>query len=170
MDHDYGQCTRLGSGPSHSPALIQLRVGCLPPVHHLRCQRLGQRVHPALVGREHAHSGEAGPRRATGVAAILRSIDMIVSPILSVAVYVPFGLINVFVIDFATFGNSIIVLALSIVPQILHLPEVAAASILSAFRCGVRCLAGRRMFICPNFSEAASMLLTLADTTGPVIF
>ena len=101
---------------------------------------------------------------------------MIVSPILSVAVYVPFGLINVFVIDFATFGNSIIVLALSIVPQTLYLPEVAAASILSAFRFGVRCLAGRRLFIRPNFSDAASMLLLLrigyrlADTTGPVIF
>ena len=86
---------------------------------------------------------------------------MIVSPILSVAVFVPFGLVNVFVIDFATFGNSIIVLALSIVPQLLHVPEVAAASILPAFRFGFRCLAGRGMFNCPNFSEAASMLLTL---------
>lgn len=99
---------------------------------------------------------------------------MIVSPILSVAVFVPFGLVNVFVIDFATFGNSIIVLALSIVPQLLHVTEVAAASILSALRFGVRCLAGRRLFNCPNFFEAASMLLmlrigyTLADTTGSV--
>lgn len=96
---------------------------------------------------------------AAGVNAMLQSIDMILSPILAVPLYLTFGLGTVFAVDFVTFGISIIALALSIVPQPDRVLEEAGASIWSEFRFGFRYLAERRPFLYLVFFVTASMFL-----------
>lgn len=96
---------------------------------------------------------------AAGVNAMLQSVDMILSPILAVPLYLTFGLGTVFAVDFVTFGISIIALALSIVPQPDRVLEEVGASIWSEFRFGFRYLAERRPFLYLVFFVTASMFL-----------
>ncbi|MXY44194.1 MAG: MFS transporter [Dehalococcoidia bacterium] len=96
---------------------------------------------------------------ASGVTAMLQSVDAILSPILAVPLYLTFGLGVVFAVDFATFAISIVALVLSIVPQPARVLEEAGASIWSEFRFGFRYIVERRPFLYLIFFVTASMLL-----------
>ena len=96
---------------------------------------------------------------ASGVTAMLQSVDAILSPILAVPFYLTFGLGIVFAVDFATFGISIFALVLSIIPQPARVLEEAGASIWSEFRFGFRYIVERRPFLYLIFFVTASMLL-----------
>ena len=96
---------------------------------------------------------------ASGVTAMLQSVDAILSPILAVPLYLTFGLGVVFAVDFATFAISIVALVLSIVPQPTRVLEEAGASIWSEFRFGFRYIVERRPFLYLIFFVTASMLL-----------
>ena len=96
---------------------------------------------------------------AVGVTAMLQSVDMILSPLLAVPVYLALGLGAVFVVDFVTFGIGIIAIALSIVPQPARVLEEGGSSLWSEFRFGIRYLVERRPFIYLIFFVSASMFL-----------
>ena len=96
---------------------------------------------------------------AVGVTAMLQSVDMILSPLLAVPVYLALGLGAVFVVDFVTFGISIIAIALSIVPQPARVLEEGGSSLWSEFRFGIRYLVERRPFVYLIFFVSASMFL-----------
>ena len=96
---------------------------------------------------------------ASGVTAILQSVDFILSPLLAVPVYLVLGLGAVFVVDFATFGVSIIAIALSVVPQPARALEEGASSLWSEFRYGIKYLVQRRPFVYLICLVSASMFL-----------
>ena len=94
-----------------------------------------------------------------GVTAMLQSVDIILSPLLAVPVYLALGLGVVFVIDFVTFGVGIIAIALAIVPQPARVLEEAGSSLWSEFRYGIRYIVERRAFLYLIFLLSASMFL-----------
>lgn len=96
---------------------------------------------------------------ASGVTAMLQSVDSILSPVLAVPLYLTLGLGIVFAVDFVTFGVSIIALVLSSIPQPARMLEEAGASIWSEFRFGFRYIVERRPFLYLIFFVTASMLL-----------
>ena len=96
---------------------------------------------------------------AVGVTAMLQSVDMILSPLLAVPVYLALGLGAVFVVDFVTFGISIIAIALSIVPQPPRVLEEGGSSLWSEFRFGIRYIVERRPFVYLIFFVSVSMFL-----------
>ncbi len=96
---------------------------------------------------------------AVGVNALLQSVDFILSPLLAVSVYLSLGLGAVFVVDFVTFGVSIAVIALSIVPQPARVLEDGGSSLWSEFRFGIRYLFERRPFVYLIILASASMFL-----------
>ena len=107
---------------------------------------------PLLVKTERL--GNAG-----GVAAMLQSVDMILSPLLAVPVYLVLGRGAVFIADFATFGVSIVAIALAIVPQPARVPGEAGPSLWPEFRYGVRYIVERPPFVYLVFFASASMFL-----------
>ena len=107
---------------------------------------------PLLVKPERL--GNAG-----GVAAMLQSADMILSPLLAVPVYLGLGLGAVFIADFATFGVSIVAIALAIVPQPARVPGEAGSSLWPEFRYGIRYIVERPPFVYLVFFASASMFL-----------
>lgn len=96
---------------------------------------------------------------AAGISAMLQSIDVILSPLLAVPFYLAFGLGAVFAVDFATFGISIIAIALSIVPQPERVLEEVGASLWSEFRFGLSYLVERRPFLYLVFFVTSAMFL-----------
>ena len=96
---------------------------------------------------------------AAGISAMLQSVDIILSPLLAVPVYLALGLGAVFVVDFVTFGVSIIAIALSVIPQPARVLEETGSSLWSEFRFGFRYLAERRPFVYLIFFVTASMFL-----------
>ena len=107
---------------------------------------------PLLVKPERL--GNAG-----GVAAMLQSADMILSPLLAVPVYLVLGLGAVFIFDFATFGVSIVAIALAIVPQPARVPGEAGSSFWPELRYGIRYIVERPPFVYLVFFASASMFL-----------
>jgi len=119
---------------------------------------------------------------AAGVTQTVQSFEVILSPLLAVPLYLGLGLGAVFVVDFATFGVSIVALGLSVVPQPARTEE-AGASLWSEFRFGFRYLAERRpfqyllffitasMFLLPGFGYALAtpLALSFSDETGAAI-
>ena len=96
---------------------------------------------------------------ASGVTAMLQSVDVILAPVLAVPVYLTLGLGFVFAVDFATFAVSIAALLPSRVPQPARVLEKAGASIWSEFRFGLSYIVGRRQFIYLISFMMVSMLL-----------
>lgn len=60
---------------------------------------------------------------------MIQSFEIILAPVLAVAVLVPLGLGAIFIVDFVTFGAGIIALALAVVPQPRRLATDAVASL-----------------------------------------
>lgn len=120
---------------------------------------------------------------AAGITQMMQSFDVILSPILAVPLYLAFGLGGVFVVDFVTFGVSIIALLLSVVPQPVRKLEDTGASIWSEFRFGLRYLAARRpfqyllflvttsMFMMPGigYALATPLALSFSNETGAAV-
>ena len=97
--------------------------------------------------------------RAAGVSQMLQSFEIILAPVLAVPLFLGLGLEAVFVVDFATFGVSIVVLALSVIPQPARVLQEAGASIWAEFRFGVTYLKERPPFLLLMFFISASMLI-----------
>ena len=97
--------------------------------------------------------------RAAGVSQMLQSFEIILAPVLAVPLFLGLGLGAVFVADFVTFGVSILVLTLSVIPQPARVLQAAGASIWAEFRFGVRYLRERPPFLLLMFFISASMLI-----------
>ncbi|MDE2841714.1 MAG: MFS transporter, partial [Chloroflexota bacterium] len=107
---------------------------------------------PMLVKRERLDN-------AVGVAAMLKSVDFVLSPLLAVSVYLSLGLGAVFVVEFVASGVAVTTLALSFVPQPARVLEKGGASLWSEFRFGIRYIGERRPFVYLIFFFSASMFL-----------
>ena len=105
---------------------------------------------------------------ASGVTAMLQSVDAILSPILAVPLYLTLGLGIVFAVDFATFGISIFALVLSIIPQPARALEEADASIWSEFRFGLRHIAERRPWLAGVAARAYLRLALVQASTASI--
>ena len=97
--------------------------------------------------------------RAAGVTQMLQSFEIILAPVLAVPLFLGLGLGAVFVVDFVTFGISIIVLGLSVIPQPARVLQEAGASIWAEFRFGVRYIKERPPFVMLIFFVSMSMLI-----------
>lgn len=97
--------------------------------------------------------------RAQGVMQMIQSFEIILAPVLAVAVLVPLGLGAIFIVDFVTFGAGIIALALAVVPQPRRLATDAVASLWSEFRFGVSYMRQRPALLTLLFYVSAAMFL-----------
>ena len=97
--------------------------------------------------------------RAAGVTQMLQSFEIILAPVLAVPLFLGLGLGAVFVVDFVTFGISIIVLGLSVIPQPARVLQEAGASVWAEFRFGVRYIKERPPFMMLIFFVSMSMLI-----------
>lgn len=93
---------------------------------------------PLLVGKE-----QLG--RAAGLSQMSMSLEIIISPALAGLLIVSAGLGFIFIIDFITFGASVLALALSVIPQPVHDSE--RRSLASEFMFGLRYIAERPPFV-----------------------
>ncbi len=97
--------------------------------------------------------------RAAGVTQMLQSFEIILAPVLAVPLFLGLGLGAVFVVDFVTFGISIFVLGLSVVPQPVRMLQEAGSSVWAEFRFGVTYLKERPPFLMLMFFVSTSMLI-----------
>ena len=97
--------------------------------------------------------------RAQGLMQMVQSFEIILAPVLAVAVLVPLGLGAIFVVDFVTFGISIAALTLSAVPQPRRLAGDAAESLWAGFRFGVDYMRARPALLTLLFYVTATMFL-----------
>lgn len=97
--------------------------------------------------------------RAAGVTQMLQSFEIILAPVLAVPLFLGLGLGAVFVVDFVTFGVSIIVLGLSVIPQPARVLQQAGASVWAEFRFGVTYLRERPPFLALLFFVSTAMLI-----------
>ena len=97
--------------------------------------------------------------RAAGVIQMLQSFEIILAPVLAVPLFLGLGLGAVFVVDFVTFGVSIIVLGLSVIPQPARVLQQAGASVWAEFRFGVTYLRERPPFLALLFFVSTAMLI-----------
>ena len=97
--------------------------------------------------------------RAQGLMQMVQSFEIILAPVLAVAVLVPLGLGAIFVVDFVTFGVSIIALTLARIPQPGKLAGDAVESLWAGFRFGVRYMRERPALLTLLFYVTAAMFL-----------
>ena len=85
--------------------------------------------------------------RAAGLTQMTTSLELIVSPALAGILLVSSGLGFIFIVDFVTFGASVLALALSAIPQPAPDPDHERASLLGEFIFGFRYIAERPPFV-----------------------
>lgn len=85
--------------------------------------------------------------RAAGLTQMTTSLELIVSPALAGILLVSSGLGFIFIVDFVTFGASVLALALSAIPQPAPNPDHERASLLGEFIFGFRYIAERPPFV-----------------------
>ncbi len=83
--------------------------------------------------------------RAAGLSQMSMSLEIIVSPALAGLLIVSAGLGFIFIIDFITFGASVLALALSVIPRPVH--ESERRSLAGEFMFGLRYIAERPPFV-----------------------
>lgn len=93
---------------------------------------------PLLVGKE-----QLG--RAAGISQMSMSLEVIISPALAGLLIASAGLGFIFIIDFVTFGASVLALALSAIPQPVYGSE--RRGLMGEFVFGLRYIAERRPFV-----------------------
>ena len=95
---------------------------------------------PLLVKRENLG-------RASGLTQTTTSLEVIVSPALAGLLITTAGLGFIFIVDFVTFGASVVALALSVIPQPAHELQRDRGSLLSEFAFGLRYIIERPPFV-----------------------
>ncbi len=85
--------------------------------------------------------------RAAGMTQMTTSMELIVSPALAGILLVSSGLGFIFIVDFVTFGVSVLALALSAIPQPAPDPDHERTSLLGEFIFGFRYIAERPPFV-----------------------
>ncbi len=85
--------------------------------------------------------------RAAGLTQMTTSLELIVSPALAGILLVSSGLGFIFIVDFVTFGVSVLALALSAIPQPASNPDRERTSLLGEFIFGFRYIAERPPFV-----------------------
>ena len=95
---------------------------------------------PLLVKRENLG-------RASGLTQTTTSLEVIVSPALAGLLITTAGLGFIFIVDFVTFGASVVALALSVIPQPVHELQRDRGSLLSEFAFGLRYIIERPPFV-----------------------
>ncbi len=125
---------------------------------------------PLLMGKE-----QLG--RAAGLSQMSMSLEIIISPALAGLLIASTGLGFIFIVDFVTFGASVLALALSVIPQPAPDPESERRSLAGEFMFGLRYIAERppfvylmvfvtiTMFLMPGIGYALStpLALSIAD-------
>ena len=107
---------------------------------------------PLLVRRENLG-------RASGLTQMVTSLEVIIAPAISGVLIVSVGLGIIFVVDFVTFGASVIALAMSVIPQPARDPGRGRGSLLGEFIFGLRYIAERPPFVYLMVFFAISMFL-----------
>ena len=112
--------------------------------------------------------------RAAGITQMTMSLEVIISPALAGLLIASIGLGFIFIIDFVTFGASVLALALSVIPQPALDPEGERRSLAGEFMFGLRYIAERppfvylmvfvtiTMFLMPGIGYALSTPLALS--------
>ena len=95
---------------------------------------------PLLMGKERL-------ARAAGLTQMSMSLEVIVSPALAGVLIASAGLGFIFIIDFVTFGASVLALALSAIPQPTSVSGSERRSLASEFMFGLRYIAERPPFV-----------------------
>ncbi len=115
--------------------------------------------------------------RAAGLTQMTMSLEIIISPALAGLLIASAGLGFIFIIDFVTFGASVLALALSAIPQPTSVSESERRSLAGEFMFGLRYIAERppfvylmvfvtiTMFLMPGIGYALStpLALSIAD-------
>ena len=118
--------------------------------------------------------------RAAGLTQMTTSLELIVSPALAGILLVSTGLGFIFILDFVTFGASVLALALSAIPQPAPNPDRERTSLLGEFIFGFRYIAERppfvylmvlitlTLFLMPGIGYALStpLVLSVADESA----
>ena len=107
---------------------------------------------PLLVRRENLG-------RASGLTQMVTSLEVIIAPAISGVLIVSVGLGIIFVVDFVTFGASVIALAMSVIPQPARDAGRGRGSLLGEFVFGLRYIAERPPFVYLMMFFAISMFL-----------
>ncbi len=107
---------------------------------------------PLLVKRENLG-------RAAGLTQMATSLEVIIAPVTAGVLILSVGLGIIFVVDFVTFGASVVALALSAIPQPTPDPERERGSLLSEFVFGLRYIAERPPFVCLMIFFSITMFL-----------
>ena len=122
---------------------------------------------PLLMGKEQL-------ARAAGISQMSMSLEVIISPALAGVLIASVGLGFIFIIDFVTFGASVLALSLSVIPQPARLFDSARRGLLGEFVFGLRYIAERppfvylmvfvtiTMFLMPGIGYALSTPLALS--------
>ncbi len=107
---------------------------------------------PLLVRRENLG-------RASGLTQVVTSLEVIVAPAIAGVLVVTAGLGIIFIVDFVTFGASVLAIALSAIPQPPPDPERERANLLGEFVFGLRYIAERPPFVFLMVFTAITMYL-----------
>lgn len=107
---------------------------------------------PLLVRRENLG-------RASGLTQMVTSLEVIVAPAIAGVLVVTAGLGIIFIVDFVTFGASVLAIALSAIPQPPPDPERERANLLGEFVFGLRYIAERPPFVFLMVFTAITMYL-----------
>ena len=102
--------------------------------------------------------------RAAGLTQMTTSLELIVSPALAGILLVSSGLGFIFILDFVTFGASVLALALSAIPQPVPDPDHERTSLLGEFIFGFRYIAERPPFV--YLMVLATLILFLMPGIG----
>lgn len=97
--------------------------------------------------------------RAQGLMQMVQSFEIILAPVLAVPVLLALGLGAIFVVDFVTFGASLIALAFAVIPQPRRLAGDAVESLWAGFRFGLRYMRERPPLLMLLFYVTAAMFL-----------
>lgn len=97
--------------------------------------------------------------RAAGLTQMATSLEVIIAPALSGALILSVGLGLIFVVDFVTFGASVLALALSAIPNPAPDPTRERSNLLGEFMFGLRYIAERPPFIYLMVFFAITMFL-----------
>ena len=97
--------------------------------------------------------------RAAGLTQMVTSLEVIIAPAIAGVLILSVGLGLIFVVDFVTFGASVLALALSAIPQPSRSPERRRSSLLGEFVFGLRYIAERPPFVYLMVFFAITMFL-----------